>query len=112
MLTFYCINIYIIIEGGPRYKPPEVSRGSPVLHCSLTTITTIVYFDMCNLINSCSSCSSGKYCLSPLVSGRCVKSNLYYRSTIASKFTLIWECICPLTVQIQGSPTLHNLNIL
>ena len=25
------------IEGGPRYKPPEVSRGSPVLHCSLTT---------------------------------------------------------------------------
>ena len=26
----------INIEGGPRYKPPEVSRGSPVLHCSLT----------------------------------------------------------------------------
>ena len=26
-----------------------------MLHCSLTTITTIVYFDMCNLINSCSS---------------------------------------------------------
>ena len=24
------------IEGGPRYKPPEVSRGSPVLHYSLT----------------------------------------------------------------------------
>ena len=48
-----CNNINI--EGGPRYKPPEVYRGSPVLHCSLTTITTIVYFDMCNLINSCSS---------------------------------------------------------
>ena len=29
-----------------------------MLHCSLTTITTIVYFDMCNLINSCSSSSS------------------------------------------------------
>ena len=25
-----------------------------MLHCSLTTITTIVYFDMCNRINSCS----------------------------------------------------------
>ena len=47
------------IEGGPRYKPPEVSRGSPVLHYSiidyLCTIATIVYFYMCNLINSCSS---------------------------------------------------------
>ena len=26
----------IELEGGPRYKPPEVSRGSPVLHYSLT----------------------------------------------------------------------------
>ena len=51
-------NYNINIDGGPRYKPPEVSRGSPVLHCSLTTITTIVYYDMCNLINSCSYCSS------------------------------------------------------
>ena len=58
--TFYCINIYINIEGGPRYKPPEVSRGSHVLNCSLTTITTIVYFDMCNLINSCSSMQDAK----------------------------------------------------
>ena len=47
------------IEGGPRYKPPEVSRGSPVLHYSLTiSVATIVYFYMCNLINSCSSSSS------------------------------------------------------
>ena len=44
------------IEGGPRYKPPEVSGGSPVLHYSLTiSVATIVYFYMCNLINSCSS---------------------------------------------------------
>ena len=28
-----CVNT--AIEGGPRYKPPEVSRGSPALHCSL-----------------------------------------------------------------------------
>ena len=69
------------IEGGPRYKPPEVSRGSPVLHYSLTisvgpTIATIVYFYMCNLINSCSSSSSssirahtlGKKCLQDSIS--------------------------------------------
>ena len=32
----------------------------------------------------------GKYCcISPLVSGRCGKYNMYYRPTIASKFTLI-----------------------
>ena len=57
----FIVLTLINIEGGPRYKPPEVSRGSPVLHYSfdyLCTIATIVYLYMCNLINSCSSSSS------------------------------------------------------
>ena len=34
------LNIVFSLEGGPRYKPPGVSRGSPELH-SLLVISVL-----------------------------------------------------------------------